>query len=178
MKNKIIFLDVDGVLNSQNYMNFVYNCMDIRDDDIIFYDERCIKILEYIIKKTNCKIVISSSWKQGGANILIRKFNQLGLNDIIIGITPSLNNYRGIEIEEYIKENKNAIESFAILDDDRDLKPYLNRLIKTDVNFGLLWAHVKPIIELLNIPIKLNDDNYEDECWNPLIKSDIIYFEC
>ena len=57
---KIVFLDVDGVLNSLNYTPVQdVKCV----DDLYVIEEEKIKLLKEIIIKTNAKIVISSTWR-------------------------------------------------------------------------------------------------------------------
>ena len=51
---KIIFLDIDGVLNSETYD---------KNRTAGAIDPECAKRLNRIIKETNADIVISSSWK-------------------------------------------------------------------------------------------------------------------
>ena len=53
---KVIFLDVDGVLNSQQLFE---KC---EDDQLISVDEDNIKNLKTIVDATGAKIVLSSSW--------------------------------------------------------------------------------------------------------------------
>lgn len=48
--DKIIFLDVDGVINTTKY-------------HFTKFDEVCLDNLQYLIDKTNAKIVVSSSWR-------------------------------------------------------------------------------------------------------------------
>ena len=54
---KVIFLDVDGVLNSQQLFE---KC---EDDQLISVDEDNIKNLKTIVDATGAKIVLSSSWR-------------------------------------------------------------------------------------------------------------------
>lgn len=58
-KNKIniIFIDVDGVLNSRAYLN---NHKDPEDE----IDMRAVERLAKIYRQCNCKIVLSSSWRE------------------------------------------------------------------------------------------------------------------
>ena len=58
---KVIFLDVDGVLNSQQLFE---KC---EDDQLISVDEDNIKNLKTIVDATGAKIVLSSSWRYGWA---------------------------------------------------------------------------------------------------------------
>jgi len=69
---KILFLDIDGVLNSGDYSKILYKLHQMdgsiksRDDYGTLFDERCVTWLKWIILKTDCKIVLSSTWKRKG----------------------------------------------------------------------------------------------------------------
>jgi hypothetical protein len=149
--NKVIFLDIDGVLNNKD--TFPNMC----------YEK--VQLLKHIIEKTAAKIVISSSWRHGGINEGSAIHEQLMKNDpegivfnAIIDITPrpgyidpplQKDYVRGHEIARWIEDN--AFDGkFVILDDDRDmahLEPYL---IKTDTDIGMLCSHAKKVIDLLS----------------------------
>ena len=76
---KVLFLDIDGVLNSQNWFGYrlycsknniydrILNFTDINDDYInhmlSMIDDRAIVNLNRIIEETGCKVVLSSSWR-------------------------------------------------------------------------------------------------------------------
>lgn len=126
--NKIIFLDIDGVLNSNNsfaanyeydkLLGFVY---DGSIDDIVRYkmndiDMDKVFMLRDICVLTGAKIVISSSWRNLSRYPLIEeRLVSLGLP--IIGVTPYvLGSRRGEEIRRYLLEN--SVDDFVILDDD------------------------------------------------------------
>jgi hypothetical protein len=92
---KVIFLDIDGVLNSQDW--YVYR-RDVVEMDSVnaqypFYefDPRAIERLNRIIKETDAKIVVSSSWRSGETvESLQRLFDQVGIVGEVIGVTPHL----------------------------------------------------------------------------------------
>ena len=152
MRNlKVIFLDVDGVLNSKDDLMIYRERNNITS--CILYDEvedRPLKLLKEIVEKTNAKIVVSSSWRIGccrsgkesifGDRLYIKLENRLkdyGMD--IYDITPSLNSgtQRGDEIREWI--SKNPVDNFIILDDDSDMCEYLNteHFIHTTYEHGL-----------------------------------------
>lgn len=58
---KILFLDVDGCLNSEDYA--VYRYVTKKFDTDQFVDERAVAFLNYIIGQTQAKVVLSSSWR-------------------------------------------------------------------------------------------------------------------
>ena len=56
---KVIFLDIDGVLNS-NFWNDSHQ-REISDGTLV--DEDKIKILALLVKRTNAKIILHSGWR-------------------------------------------------------------------------------------------------------------------
>lgn len=63
-KTKVLFLDVDGVLNSEHYFKSAYCKKRIKVDKRLgMFDNRKVELLARIQKTTNCTIVMSSSWK-------------------------------------------------------------------------------------------------------------------
>lgn len=143
-KIKIIFLDIDGVLNHRG--NF-------GKGDIYPIDSLCASELNRICGMTNAKLVISSSWRIIKNDIdLKQKFKEKGINGEIIGKTPILGTIRGKEIQKFIDDYPNKIDEFIILDDDSDMGDLINHLIKTDfTNNGLTKEIANMVIERLGI---------------------------
>ena len=123
---RIIFLDIDGVLNSNNfYVNF-YEKHEKKDlcNDI---DPRAVEILNRLCEEIKAKVVISSCWRIGSTTEEMQKaFNDLGCTFEIIGVTPIINfsMCRGLEVQEWISRNidyKNfPYDNYVIIDDDSD----------------------------------------------------------
>lgn len=62
---KVIFLDIDGVLNTKYWEN-----MKVRDQYGHTFDPNSVANLARIIEETGAEIVISSSWKCLGLDTL------------------------------------------------------------------------------------------------------------
>lgn len=153
---KVIFLDIDGVLNYKNFKKVVCG--------FIFVDDEKVKLLKKIIDRTEAKIVLSSSWrmdrfyeskreKPRDYNLYQRLVKKLKEYDLTIySHTPILTGgYRGKEICQWIQDwQGELIESFVILDDDNDMKPYMDRLIQTSWETGLTQENVERAVEMLN----------------------------
>ncbi|MCM1048954.1 MAG: HAD domain-containing protein [Clostridiales bacterium] len=59
MMIKVLFLDIDGVLNS-NFWNAAHQ----REiSDVTLIDEEKIKLLALLVKRTNAKIILHSGWR-------------------------------------------------------------------------------------------------------------------
>jgi histidinol phosphatase-like enzyme len=79
-KIKVIFLDLDGVLN-------VY-CED-RDEFGCTFHSNFVDNLKRIIEKTGAKIVISSSWRKDGLKFMLDLWKFRNLPGEIIDLTSS-----------------------------------------------------------------------------------------
>ena len=142
---KVIFLDIDGVLNSA----FVLD--EQRRGDAI--SREMVERVNKIVDATDCKIVISSTWR------LYQKPEKLsallygyGLRQVIIDRTPELDckHYcRGDEINKWLSEHK-EVEMFVILDDNKDDWMVSSCLVQTTFKHGLQDEHVQRAIDVLS----------------------------
>ena len=150
----IIFLDVDGVLNSINKLIEVYNKTKEPHSGYSYpFDEKCIENLQRLVRETNSKLVITSTWRKDkeGIETLLNELKKYGLDKEIIGYTPILlNKKRGREIKEYLSTLKD-IPNFIILDDDTDMEELLPFLIKTNIQTGLTYENMQEAINKLNV---------------------------
>ena len=174
---KVLFLDIDGVLNSENWfayriycvknnmVNILMNFVDTDDRNIkhklTMLDDRAIANLNRIIEETGCKVVLSSSWRSSieSENIFTQNLLKLkGFKYEFYDVTPRLwfsdfSIRRGEEINFWLdkESEKHEIESFVILDDDSDMLPeQMNNFIHIDRQVGLTDRDVLTAIEILN----------------------------
>lgn len=160
---KVLFLDIDGVLNSfdnQFSMNYAHkgNYGKSRDEFGTLFDNRCVNWLRYIVNKTNCKIVISSTWRLSGITSLRQMWSKRLLPGEIIDITPNkvpveiYQKYdhdlamRGYEIQAWL--DLNDVDNYCIVDDESDMLPGQN-FVKTSGRIGLNYETAKSIVNLL-----------------------------
>jgi hypothetical protein len=149
---KVIFLDIDGVLNSEDYANYRYRGKHIDLDE--FFDERPIILLNNIIEETGAEIVLSSSWRASSEEVLERMTKQ-GFKYSIFDITPYLESrHRGSEIQAWIdkwEKTHEPLESYVILDDDNDmLEDQENNFVQCDFWHGLTSKETYKAISILN----------------------------
>lgn len=148
---KIVVLDIDGVLNSIDWMVFLDGKFDHPKNQM---DPKAVERLNKITDATGAVILVCSTWR-----IILKKQSQLerclkayGIKAKVIGATPIINDRepdrRGREIQRWFSENE-APEQFVIIDDDSDMGELSEHLIKTDVQHGLQDEHVERIIEIL-----------------------------
>ena len=147
---KIIFLDIDGVLNCESaylngecqYQEWIWE--DGRKDHYQRFCVRSKELLNKLIDETGAKIVISSTWRHSGIEFMRKVWEMEEMSGEIIGITPSMrakgyNIPRGMEIQYYLENDlkfhhinwdltiqqeymdRSGIENYIIIDDDSDM---------------------------------------------------------
>lgn len=148
----IIFLEVDGVLNSQNKLIEVYKKTGKPHSGYLYpFDEKCLDNLCLLVNKTDAKLVITSTWRKDkeGIDILLNMLKKYNLDKKVIGYTPILGKDRGLEIKSFLSCLENEV-NFVILDDDDDMGELYNYLIRTDMKVGLTYENVNDGIMRLN----------------------------
>lgn len=159
---KVIFLDVDGVLNSFDLIKETS-----QNGHVEFVDPKSVAVLKKIVDATDAKIVLSSSWRSGWHKekekcdpICLTLFEMLEENNMPVydvteiseGFTP-----RYIEIKNWL--NNHEVESYLILDDnDFDWKKahMEKRWVKTDVeHYGLKESDYDKCVQILDTKLSL-----------------------
>lgn len=142
-KNKFIFLDLDGVLNYENfYINFKpfddKKCSEVEAWVNRYFCPLAVSNLNYITDNTGAKIVFSSSHRVKFYTLEECKLalKTVGITGEVVGMTPKLffanKDYtysvpRGCEIKAWMERNKGILGDkitkvkYAILDDDTDM---------------------------------------------------------
>jgi hypothetical protein len=170
---KIIFLDIDGVLNCENGYKGGY-CDYVGDDEFHYqqFYPPSKKLLNKLIEETDAKIVISSTWRGSGIEFIERVWKSENMSGEIIGLTPNFRNNnlgitipRGVEIKNWLDkkgfrrinwskdeqqkyQNESDIENYIIIDDDSDM----------------LYAQREHFVNVLPSPRNkegFNQENYE-----------------
>lgn len=145
---KVLFLDIDGVLNSTQ--TFLERMGDYERQD--YPQPILVERLNKIIDETDAEIVISSCWRIHGKEELQKIFTECGIKKKILDFTPKLfNSKRGIEILSWLinTDYGKKTDNIAILDDDSDMGVLSNFLIKTDRRFGLSEKNAQTVINSL-----------------------------
>ena len=107
---KVLFLDIDGVVNNKRTDKKFRNLMAI--------DPAMAALIQRIVQNTGCEIILSSSWRlfQNGRDEIERKVCKFA------DITPILHAPRGHEIKVWLTLHP-EIEHYAILDDAESILP-------------------------------------------------------
>lgn len=171
MLDKFIFLDVDGVLNCHHMVEVQTTVFEL--------DERFLNNLEKIVKETNAKIILSSSWhtyfdENENNQVKITVYDDGKLSKGGTALTTALDNH-GLKIhrlvtkEKYPKKNRselieeflqgNPCSRYILIDDENHkfTKEQKKVWIKTTYTHklgyeyeGLTETHTNKAIKLLN----------------------------
>lgn len=135
MNNRIIFLDVDGVLNNGTWAEEMYEqSVRVYHDDLLY--EPSLVQLRRIVDETGAVIVISSSWRQvptayGHLKEWLEKYG-MEIHDK----TPYVGGERGDDITGWFNRHPGEYK-YVILDDDDDMGRHMEHLVRTDFGTGL-----------------------------------------
>ena len=154
---KVIFLDIDGVLNS-HFWNDTHQ-REISDGTLI--DEEKVVLLGQLIRNTNAKIVLHSGWKfwfdgevkplRREAEYLIGMLEKEGIK--VSGVTPDhateeirrskkFSLVKASEILAWLSQQGN-IEKWIVIDDlDLHNEEIRKHQILTDANVGLTVENI------------------------------------
>ena len=164
---KVIFLDIDGVLNSGDYMNAAH-IMKYKHGEVgvmcsdeygHIFDPRCVLYLDHILRETGAKLVISSTWRRSGLKIMQEMWKFRNLPGEVIDITPTsvepeiMERFydpradRGYEIQQWLENN--PVERYVILDDSSDMIAG-QAFVKCPERFGITYQVAREAIEILN----------------------------
>jgi hypothetical protein len=158
---KIIFLDFDGVLNSQ--LGYVKTKGSRGQDDL---DVTSIDFLNKLVKRTDAKIVVSSTWRlTKTVEELQSILNRNGFDGEVIDKTVDMRRgedsdciLRGNEILQWMKAHPEIIgchyfdyKKYVIFDDDSDMLYWQrNNFIQVDAYVGLTPNNIFKAEKILN----------------------------
>jgi hypothetical protein len=133
---KVIFLDIDGVLNTRHTPN-------PRKLPYIV-DKKLVKRLKQVLAHTRAKVVLSSTWRYDPAGLFSAKHHGIPF----LGCTSDLpHRPRRDEILAWLKNHK-RVNRFAVLDDDDDELDELP-LFQPDPEKGLTPELAKALVAYL-----------------------------
>ena len=130
----ILFTDVDGVLNSDQYL--------LTHDQLI--DPDCASYFSKIRSAKDAKIVLTSSWRELPEDHAYRNNLSELFGPNWIGQTKNIQCNRPLEIAVWLMEHKD-IDGFVILDDDFSEKEYKKYHLNMyqEKKFRRLFSHYK-----------------------------------
>ena len=149
--NRIVFLDIDGVLVNRRSFT-IYK----KTGEHSMADPDCVAALNRITDTTGARIVLSSTWRKGRSIPRIRSLlKSWGVKARVVGKTPILDGQigriwisvdRGTEIAHWLKDK--APCQFVILDDDGDMNSISYRLVQTKFDEDLTMEHAEKAIAM------------------------------
>ena len=168
--SKIIFLDFDGVLNTEYHQRQLqFEGKIWQDKHGASFDPEAVKQLQAIVDKTHADIVIESSWKYLGLEAMQDMWKDRQLPGKVIGITPSaisdnillstdldvldssMLHCKGAEIASWLHENNMQEVPYVIIDDEYAiLESQLPHFILTNPYDGLTEELAMRAINILN----------------------------
>lgn len=136
--DKVIFLDVDGVLHNAY-------------EGKVIFDPKCMNLLKELVEKTRAKIVLSSSWRElpKTRHLVDEKLREYGM-EIFDQTHISLTNYREEEISDwlhfYAPQSK-----FVILDDWDMSRTFPDNMVCTcgPDRSGLIESDIEKALKIL-----------------------------
>lgn len=136
-KTRIIFLDLDGVLNTEYHQRMLqYEGKPWQDGHGAFFDPQAVAQLQRIVDTTHADIVIESSWKYLGVEAMQRMWEDRRLPGRVAGVTPSaisdsvllaadlditdpaMLHCKGAEIASWLADNGMQGAPYVIIDDE------------------------------------------------------------
>ena len=166
---KIIFLDFDGVLNTEHNQNMLlYHWKAWKDEHGAFFDPDAVAELKRIVDDTGADIVIESSWKCLGLEAMQQMWRDRNMPGSVIDVTPlsvsgswllkanldemDLYTYwKGVEIALWIAGHLHEDSRYVIIDDEYVIQDsQLPHFIQTSPYDGITPELADRAIKILN----------------------------
>ena len=164
---KIIFLDIDGVLNSDVYCEselYKQATVGMSDAKIMLVahhlhlDPDALALLNDLVTRSGAVVVMSSTWRiKYSPEEVTEMMKGRGSNFTVTASTPNLQRRmseyfsRGHEISAYLNSLKEKPESFVILDDRDDMGNLKNNLVLTNPKYGITISDVDKALKILGV---------------------------
>lgn len=152
---KVIFLDIDGVLNSEEWDRYVQSfTYGARFNSCYLLSQEMILRLQNVVFQTNAEIVLTSSWRTN-ERAMCALTRQLSLYHLSIRDSTLYSTYntRADDINEWLRSHSN-IHSYVIVDDTDDGftqdEILAAHFVQTTYAQGLTPEKAEKIIEILN----------------------------
>lgn len=129
---RILFLDIDGVLNRTGFRPG--ESVGLRS----WIEPELARRVCDVIEATDASVVLSSDWRRGRELQHLRdELAAAGVVCSLLGVTPVLGGARWREIEAWMAEHTVGLESIVIVDDAYDMGPLAPRFVRTSPLNGL-----------------------------------------
>jgi hypothetical protein len=160
---KVIFLDFDGVLNSEQYEQgpdyMSPTGLPFGESRI---DPKCIQRVNHLIDSTGAKVVLSTAWRHmWSRDEIVDMLEKRGFKHAssVLDILPSLNDSRGEEVKQWLGQSEEGariggegVDGYVILDDVPEFDgEQMQHFIQTNPDVGLTDQDVRRAISILGI---------------------------
>lgn len=136
---KVLFLDIDGVVNCKTTQQ--------RHRGFIGIDPYLAFLVGKIVLATDCKVVLSSSWRHSQDGIDEVKKQVIDIYDITGNCCSGI---RGVEIHNWLKQHE-EVTKYAILDDEGDMLLWQkDNFFQTSWDTGITEEIVEKVIKHLS----------------------------
>jgi len=149
---KVIFLDFDGVLNTEYCQNLLYHeGKALQDEYGSYFDPETVEQPKRIIDATQADIVVESSWKYIGIEAMQEMWEDREMPGRVIDITPTVGYNKGMEIESWLSDHAAVVTKYVIIDDEYViLESQLPYFILTNPYDGITEEMADRAISILN----------------------------
>lgn len=148
MSNRVVFLDIDGVLLSHR------SCLalggwpnDLSLASLAMFDPVALGLLRAFCETSGAVLVLSSTWR------LHHSWREVGdaLLLPLVGQTPRLLGPRGKEIAHWLDQQPEPVR-YAILDDDSDMLPsQMPYFVRVPGDNGFTWPEFLRLCSLFGV---------------------------
>jgi hypothetical protein len=167
---KYLFLDIDGVLNSDIYMTsneYISECksLGIVPEGRNVMDKAhhlhispiAMKLLNVLVERSKAIVILSSTWRlKYSLAEMNMMFQKRGATFQIADVTPAKMSWRprGMDIAEYLsnlKRDGEVPEAFVILDDIDEFSKLKEHFIQTSEESGLTQEDIARALKILGV---------------------------
>ena len=170
-QSKVIFLDFDGVLNTEEYFaSLEEKGLPTEDAFGTLFCPNAVRNLQQIIDATDALIVVSSSWRFAGLETLKQMWKERALPGTLYDITSlyvaddyicthiedkdfdyheAMTSTREMEISTWLQEHS-EVTDYVILDDLDSFRQHEAHFIKINPRIGITNEEIKRAITILN----------------------------
>ena len=165
---KVLFLDIDGVLNSARscIANHGYP-HGFEPDQLAMFDHIAVGLIRGLCAKGGVSVVVSSAWR------ILHHWDAIGrgLDLPTMDSTPRLVGERGKEIAAWLAAHP-EVTQYAIVDDDDDMLPEQRPFfVRTNGMDGLMYADFEKLCSIFGVnvydctPQRVRDGNTVKLIW-------------
>lgn len=168
---RVLFLDIDGVLNDNGYISSAQpgdgslSIVDASYSNAHEIDPERVALVNAIVERTGCEVVLSSAWRLlFGLERVAAWLRERGARFTLLDQTPGAGSVvaqnrvwprfsrwlprRSDEIQAWLDEHP-SVEAWAVIDDDRDADLGDGSFTHVRGATGIETAHVEAIVARL-----------------------------